>query len=99
MYKKLNKKGAGYSFQSLPSVALTFLLIALFFSITLVIFSSLRSNSAVTTAANTALGNIVTAVSEIPNNWMLLIAVIIAAAIIIGIVLSSIGGLGGGGRQ
>ena len=36
--------------------------------------------------------NTITALGEIPNNWLLLIAVIVAAAVVIGIVISNLGG-------
>jgi hypothetical protein len=49
-------------------------------------------------AANTAVANTITAVSEIPSNWLLLMAVIVAAAIVIGIVVSSLGGATEQGR-
>lgn len=82
----------------LPNVALTFLLVGVFFAVALVILASLQANTTLSnnSAANAAITKTVTAVSEIPNNWMLLMAVIIAAAIIIGIVVSN---LGGAGRQ
>ena len=85
------KKGA-FSLGDLPDVALTFVLIGVFFAVGLVILASLQSNTTVSSnaAANTAVGNTVTALSEIPNNWLLLIAVIVAAAVVIGIVISSL---------
>ena len=94
--KKLNKKGA-MSLSDLPQVALTFLLIGVFFAIALVILASLQSNTTVAsnTAANSAIYKPTLAVSEIPNNWLLLIAVIVAAAIVIGIVISNLGGASG----
>ena len=36
------------------------------------------------------------AMSEIPNNWLTLLAVIIAATVIIGIVVNNLGGISGG---
>lgn len=91
--KKMNKKGA-FALSDLPSVALVFLLIGVFFAVALVILASLQANTTISgnSAANTAVGNTITAVSEIPNNWLLLIAVIVAAAIVIGIVISNLGG-------
>ena len=90
------KKGA-FSLGDLPNVALTFVLIGVFFAVGLVILASLQSNATVSanSAANTAVGKTITALSEIPSNWLLLIAVIVAAAIVIGIVVNS---LGKGGR-
>src|SRR5512133_145229 len=87
------KKGA-FSLGDLPDVALTFVLIGVFFAVGLVILASLQGNTTVSsnTAANTAVGNTITALSEIPNNWLLLIAVIVAAAIVIGIVISNLRG-------
>jgi hypothetical protein len=95
--KKMGKKGL--SLNELPSVALVFLLIGVFFAIALVILSSLGANTSVASngAASTAVNKTITAVSEIPNNWLLLIAVIVAAAIVIGIVISNLG-MGKGGR-
>lgn len=91
--KKMGKKGA-FSLGDLPGVALTFLLVGVFFAVALVILASLQANTTVSsnTNANAAIAKTVTAVSEIPNNWLLLIAVIIAAAIVIGIVVSNLGG-------
>jgi uncharacterized membrane protein len=91
--KKMNKKGV-FSLGDLPNVALVFLLIGVFFAVALVILASLQANTTVSSnsAANTAVGKTITAVSEIPNNWLLLIAVIVAAAIVIGIVISNLGG-------
>ena len=82
------------SMSDLPNVALTFLLIGVFFAVALVILASLQANTTVSTnvAANAAVADTITAVSEIPNNWLLLIAVIVAAAIVIGIVISNLGG-------
>ena len=95
--KKMNKKGA-FSIGELPSVALTFLLVGIFFAIALVILASLQANTTISSnsAANAAVTKTITAVSEIPNNWLLLIAVIVAAAIVIGIVISNLGGSKGG---
>ncbi len=94
--KKLGKKGA-FGLSELPNVALTFVLVGVFFAVGLVILASLQANTTVSSnaAANTAVGKTVTALSEIPTNWLLLIAVIIAASIVIGIVVNS---LGKGGR-
>lgn len=92
--KKLNKKGIGL--HDLPNIALVFLLIGIFFAVALVILANLAGNSSVggNTAgtANYAIQKTITAVSEIPSNWLLLIAVIVAAAVIIGIVMQSLGG-------
>ena len=91
--KRLNKKGMELS--ALPNIAMTFLLIGVFFAVALVVLASLGNNSSL--GANTAgTGNYavqktIAAVSEIPNNWLTLIAVIVAAAIVIGIVVSSLG--------
>jgi len=91
--KRWNKKGTQLS--DLPQVALTFLLVGVFFAVALVILASLKANTTVyaNTAANTAVANTITAVSEIPSNWLLLIAVIVAAVIVIGIVISNLGGM------
>lgn len=82
------------SMSDLPNVALVFLLIGVFFAVALVILASLQANTTVSTnaAANAAVADTITAVSEIPSNWLLLIAVIVAAAIVIGIVISNLGG-------
>lgn len=90
--RKLNKKGMGIG--DLPDIALTFVLIGVFFAVGLVVLASLQSNATVSanSAANTAVGKTITALSEIPSNWLLLIAVIIAAAIVIGIVVTSLKG-------
>ena len=87
---KMNKKGLALG--DLPNVALTFVLIGVFFAVGLVILASLQANATVSanTAANAAVGKTITALSEIPSNWLLLIAVIIAAAIVIGIVVNSL---------
>jgi hypothetical protein len=93
---KGQKKGA-YALNDLPGVALSFLLVGVFFAIALVILASLQANTTVNSnsAANSAVTKTITAVSEIPNNWLLLIAVIVAAAIVIGIVISNLGGASG----
>jgi uncharacterized membrane protein len=90
---KNSKKGA-FSLSDLPQVALVFLLIGVFFAVALVILASLQSNTTVSSNsnANAAVAATITAVSEIPNNWLLLIAVIVAAAVVIGIVISNLGG-------
>lgn len=84
----------GMSMSDLPNVALVFLLIGVFFAVALVILASLQANTTVSSnvAANAAVADTITAVSEIPSNWLLLIAVIVAAAIVIGIVISNLGG-------
>ena len=90
--KKLGTKGA-LSMGDLPNVALTFVLIGVFFAIGIVILASLSANTTVAAnnKAQTAVNNTITALVEIPSNWLLLIAVIIAAAIVIGIVVSNLG--------
>ena len=95
--KKMGKKGA-FNLNDLPGVALVFLLIGVFFAVALVILASLQANSTVQASpdADTAINATITAVGEIPNNWLLLIAVIVAAAIVIGIVVSNLGGATGG---
>ena len=97
--KKMNKKGA-FSLGDLPGVALTFLLVGIFFAIALVILASLATNTSITASnsAATAVNKTIDAVKEIPSNWLGLIAVIVAAAIVIGIVVSSLGGQKVGGR-
>lgn len=94
--KKLGTRGA-FALNDLPNVAMVFLLIGVFFAIALVILSSLQANSTVNTntAANSAITKTITAVSEIPTNWLLLIAVIVAAAIVVSIVMSSFNQKGG----
>ncbi len=94
--KKMGKKGA-FSLGDLPQVALSFLLIGVFFAVALVILASLSNNTSISgsASADTAVNNTILAVSEIPNNWLLLIAVVVAAAIVIGIVISNLGGAGG----
>jgi Na+/H+ antiporter NhaC len=90
---KIFKSKKGYSLSDLPSVAMTFLLIGVFFAIALVVLASLGNNASLgaNTAgtANYAVQKTITAVSEVPNNWLLLIAVIVAAAVIVGVVMSS----------
>jgi hypothetical protein len=95
--KKMGKKGA-FSLNDLPQVALSFLLIGVFFAIALVILSSLAANTTISSNANAqgAVNKTITAVSEIPNNWLLLVAVIVAASIVIGIVISNLGGASSG---
>lgn len=95
--KKMGKKGA-LDFGSLPNVAMTFLVIGLVFAIALVILAALQANTSVSSnsAANSAVAKTITAVSELPNNWLLIIAIVIAAAIVIGIVMSSFAGMTGG---
>lgn len=44
------------------------------------------------TSSGTTITNSLTALSEIPNNWFLLMVVVLIAAIIIGIVISNMGG-------
>ena len=97
--KKLGKKGLGLG--DLPNVALIFLLTGVFFAVALVILTSMNKPGSTIdgiSAANTAVTKTVTAVSEIPSNWLLLLAVIVAAAVVIGIVISSLGGKAGEGR-
>lgn len=87
--RKFNKKGLSLS--DLPNVALVFLLIGVFFAVALVILASLSTNSSITGSADAgaAVNKTIDAVSEIPNNWLLLIAVIVAAAVVIGVVMTS----------
>ena len=96
--KHMGKKGI--SLNDLPNVALAFVLIGVFFAIGLVILASLQANSTVSSNsnANAAVGATITALSEIPTNWLLLIAVVVAAAIVIGIVVMYLGRQGGGMR-
>lgn len=46
------------------------------------------------TAQGTVVTNTLTALTEIPNNWLLLIAVVVAASIVVGIVISNLGNKG-----
>lgn len=89
--KKMDKKGM-LGLTDLPGVALTFVLVGVFFAIGLVILASLQANTTVSSnsAANAAVGKAITATSEIPSNWLLLIAVIIAASIVIGVVINNL---------
>lgn len=93
--KKMNKKGA-FGLSDLPNVAMVFLLIGVFFAVALVVLASLGNNSSLGAnsagTANYAVQKTITAVSEIPTNWLLLIAVIVAAAIVIGIIMGSFRG-------
>jgi uncharacterized membrane protein len=95
--KKMGKKGI--SLNELPNVALVFLLIGVFFAVALVILASLQSNATIVASntAQTAVNKTILAVSEIPNNWLLLIAIVVAAALVIGIVVANLGG--GMGRR
>jgi uncharacterized membrane protein len=95
--KKMGKKGIALN--ELPNVALVFLLIGVFFAVSLVILASLQSNATIvgSNSAQTAVNNTITAVSEIPNNWLLLVAIVVAAALVIGIVVANLGG--GMGRR
>lgn len=43
-------------------------------------------------SAGTVVGNSITAIAEIPNNWMTLLALILAASIVIGIVITHMKG-------
>jgi len=93
-----NKKGA-FQLADLPGVALMFLMAGVFFAIVLVVLANLSLNTSLVANGNSAglaVNKTITAVSEIPNNWLLLIAVIVAAAIVIGIVISNLGGATGG---
>lgn len=97
--KKLGKKGLGLA--DVPNVAIVFLLVGVFFAVGLVILSSLQVGGGTidqNSAANGAVTKARTALSEIPTNWLLLIAVIIAASVVIGIVMSSLGKGETGGR-
>jgi len=98
--KKMNKKGIGLT--DIPNVALTLVLIALFFAIGMVILTSLQNNASFgnVSAANTAITNSITALGVIPNNWLSLIALIIAAVIVIGLLIGGLMGeaSGRGGR-
>jgi hypothetical protein len=97
--KKMNKRGQ-MRLGDLPNVALTFLLIGIFFALTLVILAALQDNTTVSgnAEANSAIAATITAVAEIPNNWLLIIALVVAAAIVIGVVVTNLGGLNAGGR-
>jgi hypothetical protein len=89
--KLFNKKGM--SLGDLPSVALSFVLVGVFFGVGLLILASLQTNAtiAANSAANAAVAKSITALSEIPNNWLGLIALVIAAAIVIGVVVGQLG--------
>lgn len=98
--KKMGKKGM-YGLNDLPGVALVFLVVGVLFALSLVVLSSLRDNSSISGDAEVAINNTIDAVSEIPNNWLGLIAVVIAAALVITIVVVALykgvaGGFGGG---
>jgi hypothetical protein len=94
--KKMNKKGA-FGLDGLQGVAINFLIIGIVFAIAIIILASFQANTTVASnsAANAAVAKTVTAVSEIPNNWLGLIAIIIAAVIILGLVMM-IAGQGNG---
>lgn len=98
MKKNMGKKGL--SLNDLPNIALVFVLIGVFFAIGLVILASLQANPTVdgNAEANAAVAATITALSEIPTNWLLLIAVVVAAAIVIGIVVMYLAKGTGAGR-
>ena len=89
--KLFNKKGM--SLGDLPGIALSFVLVGVFFGVGLLILASLQTNATISAnaAANEAVGKSITALSEIPNNWLGLIALVIAAAIVIGVVVGQLG--------
>ena len=76
----------------LYGVVLTFVLIGVILAVGLTVLASLRDTTAVTGDAETAVNKTITAVSELPNNWLLIIAVIVAAAIVIGLIVNSFAG-------
>ena len=75
-------------------VVLTFVLVGVILAVGLTVLASLRDTSAVSGDAETAVNKTITAVSELPNNWLLIIAVVIAAAIVIGLIVNSFAGQG-----
>lgn len=92
----MNKKGQ-LTIHDIPHVAMWFLLAGVFFAVAIVVLrgvgnTSAAGNVSVAGTANYAIDKTVTAVSEIPTNWMLLIAVIVAAAVVIGVVMTSMRG-------
>jgi preprotein translocase subunit SecG len=93
--KKLTKNKKGLSLSDLPQIAMVFLLVGIFFAIGLVILTSMQNAGGTidaNSAANGAVTKARTALSEIPSNWLLLIAVVIAAAVIISVVMQSFKG-------
>ena len=101
--KKMNKKGV-YGLEHLPGLAVIFLVTAIVFSIALIILASFATNSSVTSngAASKAVNASITAVAEIPNNWLDLIAIVVAAAFLVTITVAGmmyvVSGTGGGRR-
>jgi hypothetical protein len=94
--KKLTKKGM-LTMSDLPNVALILLLTGIFFTISIVILTGMTNisnvgNGSQSTTANYSIQKVITALGEIPSNWILLIAIVVAAAVIIGIVVSNLGG-------
>lgn len=75
-------------------VVLTFVLVGVILAVGLTVLASLRDTSAVTGTAETAVNSTITAIAELPNNWLLIIAVVIAAAIVIGLIVNSFAGQG-----
>ena len=102
-----NKKGV-IGLGDLKNVALALLLTGVFFAIGLVVLVTMNTNINTSTGLlnstggysgntnalniNTTLTKQVTALTEIPNNWLVLLAVIVAASVVIGIVVTSLGG-------
>lgn len=107
MMKKMGKKGFLGALATLPALAIIFVVTTIVFALGLVILANFQSNSTVATnsAANAAIGKGITAVSEIPNNWLLLFAIVVAAGMLITITVyalwkAGVGGFGGtGGRM
>ena len=76
----------------LYGVVLTFVLIGVILAVGLTVLASLRDTTAVTGDAESAVNKTIVAVPELPNNWLLIIAVIVAAAIVIGLIVNSFAG-------
>jgi hypothetical protein len=104
LFSKKSKKGM-FGLNELPQVAILFLLVGVIFSLAVVILTNFLASPSIgpNVAANATITKTITAVSEIPNNWLGLIAIIIAASIVVVIAVralyGALGGLGGAGGR
>jgi type II secretory pathway component PulF len=76
-------------------VVLTLVLVGMLLGVGLIVLGKFEpSATASSSKAGTAINKTIDAISELPNNWLLVIVIVVVGAIVIGLLVRSFGGGG-----
>lgn len=86
-----NKRGV-LGLADMYGVALSFVLIGVVFALGLVVLGKFRDNASIagSGAAEEAINSTISATAEIPNNWLLIVAIVVAAVLVIGLLVRNL---------